>query len=204
MKKLITIVVFFMILFSCSQNKKQGSDANSSEDELINQLFWQLVLPIPACDQSDSTMEGNEVYASEFFSMLESKPHQIYVQDTLGRPDITGYETLEVPIDFERLYTNLLNNSSVKPKKLNLKPNEISFDIKVITGFNKDSLHFKRFESQNILALIKFSRVFFSADYSKACMQISIMQNKTCYQSFIYLAEKQSDTWKLIRRLKLK
>ncbi len=204
MKKLIKIVVFTLILFSCSQNKKQGSDINSREDELINQLFWQLVLPMPACDKSDSIMEGNEVYASEFYSMLESRPHQIYVQDTLFKPDNSIYETFEAPTDFETLITNLLSDSTVKPKKLNLKPDEISFDIKVITGFNEDSLHFERIESQNILALIKFSRVFFSPDQSKACMQISIMQNKTCYQSFICLADKQFDNWKLIRRLKLK
>lgn len=205
MRKLITILSFSIILFYCSQNKKQVSYINNStEDELINQLFWQLVLPIPDCDQSDSTMEGNEINASEFYSMLESKPHQIYIQDTLGKPDISPYEPLEVPIDFEGLYTNLLNNSTVKPRKLNLRPNEISFHIKVITGFNKDSLHFERFESQSVLALIKFSRVFFSEDYSKACMQISLTQNNACSQSFIYLFEKQSNSWKFIRRLKLK
>jgi hypothetical protein len=205
MRKLITILSISIILFSCSQNNKKGSDVrDSNEDELINQIFWQLVLPIPDCDQSDSTMEGNEIYASEFYSKLESKPYQIYVQDTLGKPDISDYKTLEVPIEFERLYTNLLNNSTVKPRKINLKPNEISFDIKIITDFNKDSLRFERFESQSILALIEFSRVVFSEDYSKACMQISLIKDKACHQSFIYLIEKQSYKWKFKRRLKLK
>ena len=205
MRKLITIVSISIILFSCSQNNKKGSDVRDSiEDELINQVFWQLVLPIPDCDQSDSTMEGNEIYASEFYSKLESKPYQIYVQDTLGIPDISDYETLEVPVEFERLYTNLLNNSTFKPRKINLKPNEISFDIKILTDFNKDSLRFERFESQSILALIEFSRVVFSEDYSKACMQISLINDKACHQSFIYLIEKQSYKWQFKRRLKLK
>jgi hypothetical protein len=205
MRKLITIVSFSIILFSCSQNKKQASDIrNRNEDELINQLFWQLVLPIPACDQSDSIMEGNEIYASEFYSMLESKHHEIYVLDTIGKPDISDYKTIEVPIDFKKLYTNLFNDSTVKPRKLNLNPNEISFDIKIRTGFDKDSLHFERFASQSIIALIELSRVSFSEDYLKACFQISIIQNKECYQSFIYLAEKQSDKWKFKRRLNLK
>jgi hypothetical protein len=205
MRKLIAIVSVSIICFSCSQHIKQTANLRDrNEDELINQLFWQLVLPIPACDQSDSTMEENEIYTSEFYSMLESKHHEIYVLDTLSKLDISDYKTIEMPIDFKQLYSNLFNDTTSKARKLNLNPSEISFDIKIRIDINKDSLHLDRFESQNILALIELSRVSFNEDYSKACFQMSIIQNKECYQSFLYLADKQSDKWKFKRRLRLK
>jgi len=204
MRKTIAILSSSIMLFSCSHNIKHVTNSrDSNEDELINQLFWQLVLPIPPCDQKDSTMEENEIYSSEFFSMLESKHHEIYVLDTLGQPDISDYKTIEMPIDFMQLYTNLLNDSTSKARKLNLNPSEVLFDLKIRIDFNKDSIHFERFESQNILALIGFSRVSFNEDFSKACFQMSINQTKKCNQLFLYLADKQAEKWKLKKRLRL-
>jgi hypothetical protein len=204
MRKLIAILSFSIILFSCFQNIKQVTNSRDrNEDELINQLFWQLVLPIPPCDQCDSTMEGNEIYTSEFYSMLESKHYEIYVLDTLGKPGISDYKNIEIPPDFKQLYIKLFNDSTSETRKLNLNPSKVLFDLKIRIGFDKDSIHFERFESQNILALIGFSRVSFNEDYSKACFQISIIQNKVCNQSFLYFADKQSDKWKFKRRQRL-
>lgn len=203
MRKLISILSLSIFLIPCTQNIKQATnDRDRNEDELINQLFWQLVLPISPCDQSDSTMEGNEIYTSEFYSMVDSKHHEIYVLDTLQILNVTNYKNIEIPLDFRQLYINLFNDSS-ELRKLNLNPSEVLFDLKIKIGFDKDTINFAKFESQNILALIGFSRVSFNEDYSKACFQMSIIQNHECSHSFLYLADKQFDKWKFKRRLRL-
>lgn len=192
-----------MFLISCTQNIKQPTnDRDRNEDELINQLFWQLVLPISPCDQRDSTMEGNEIYSSEFYSMIDSEQHEMYILDTLQKLNATNYRNIEIPLDFKQLYINLFDDSS-EVRKLNLNLSEILFDLKIKIGFDKDTINFEKFESQNILALIGFSRVSFNEDYSKACFQMSVIQNTECRQSFLYLADKQSDKWIFKRRLRL-
>ena len=201
----ILIITISILMIFCSQDKKETNDRrNHNEDELLNQLFWELVLPIPPCIQTDTTMEGNELYWSNYYTMLETKQFEIYLQDTLKKPNNSDYKKIEVPDDFMQLFTKLFTDSTLIARSINLNTYETVFDIKIKTDFIIDSLQLDSFESHKILGLFGFSRISFNEDYSKACFILTVVKNKECKQKIAYFAEKQNDKWKTTnKRIKL-
>jgi hypothetical protein len=166
-----------------------------NEEELLNHLFWEFILPIPPCIQSDTSIESNEMYWSDYYANLESYQHKVYFQPSLSKPKSSDFKIIDLSDDFNQLYTNLFNDTTLKPRKFIPNPEEVVYKIDLITDFRIDSIHPARFHSDNVLGLFEISRVSFNEDYSKACLLLSATINNECNQLILYFAEKQNNIW---------
>ena len=176
----ITFIVLIMIA-SCSQTKnKEDKLRYRNEEELLNRLFWEIILPIQPCFQTDTSMEYNELYWSDFYTKLESSRHKIFLQPSLSKPEISDFRKIDLSFDFTQLYANLFNDTTLKPRRFIPNPEKVVFKIDVITDFGIDSIQPDRFDSGKLLGLFEISRISFSEDYSKAGFLLSAktMNNK--------------------------
>jgi hypothetical protein len=197
MTKRILIFAISILIISCSQTSKEKIDKiYRNEDELLNQLFWELIIPVPPCNHTDSTMEGSEIYWTYYYAMLKSKQHQILVNSYLNKPKISDYKEIDISEDFKQLYTSLFNDSIFEKRKFIPNPRKIVFDLELTTEFDVDTVRPERFQSHDLLGLFGFSRISFNRIFSKACFLLSVVQNEECSQLFVFFAEKQNDIWK--------
>ena len=200
------IFIVLILTASCSQTKNEANKLRyRNEEELLNHLFWELILPIQPCFQADTSMEYNELYWSDFYTKLESSRHKIFFQPSLSEPKISDFRKIDLPYDFNQLYTNLFNDTTLKPRKFIPNPEKVIFKIDVITDFGIDRVQPDRFDSGNVLGLYEISRISFNEDYSKACLLLSATINNECNQLILYFAEKQSNIWTINnKRIRLK
>lgn len=201
----LKIIIIFILIASCSRTRNEADKLRyRHEEELLNHLFWELILPIQPCFQDDTSMEYNELYWSDFYTKLESSRHRIFFQPTLSEPKISDFREIDLPYDFNQLYTNLFNDITLKTRKFIPNPEEVVFKIDVITDFEIDSLQPDRFDSGNVLGLYEIYRISFSEDYSKAGFLLSAISNEDCNQLLLYFAEKQASDWFIKSRIRLK
>lgn len=204
MNRLKIIVIVLILIASCSQTKTEADKLRyRSEDELLNHLFWEIILPIQPCFQADKSMEDNELYWSDYYTDLESSRHEIYFQSSLSKPKISDFRNIDLSDDFNQLYTNLFNDTTLKPRRFIPNPEKVVFHIDVFTDFGIDSIQPDRFGSGKLLGLFEISRISFSEDYSKAGFLLSAMIDEDCNQLILYLAEKQTNTWIIKNRIRL-
>lgn len=204
MNRLKIVVIVLILTASCSQTKHEADKLRyRNEEELLNHLFWELILPIQPCFQADTSMEYNELYWSDFYTKLESSRHKIFFHPSLSEPKIYDFREIDLPFDFNKLYTNLFNDTTLKSRKFIPNPEEVVFKIDVITDFGRDSLQPDRFDSSNILGLFEISRISFSEDYSKAGFLLSALINEECNQLILYFAETQANNWIIKNRIRL-
>jgi hypothetical protein len=174
MNRLKIIVIVVIMITSCSQTKNEADKLRyRNEEELLNRLFWEIILPVQPCFQADTSMENNELYWSDYYTNLESSRHEIYFQPSLSKPKIYDLREIDLSDDFSQLYTNLFNDTTLKPRRFTPNPEKVIFKIDVITDFGIDSIKPDRFDSSNILGLFEISRISFSEDYSKAGFLLS-------------------------------
>jgi len=205
MNRLKIIVVVFILIASCSQTRNEADLLRyRNEEELLNHLFWEIILPIQPCFQTDTSMEDNELYWSDYYSNLESSRHEIYFQHSLSKPKISDFRELDLSDDINQLYTNLFNDTTLKPRRFIPNPEKVVFKIDVITDFRIDSIQPDRFDSGKLLGLFEISRISFSEDYSEAGFLLSALIDEECNQLILYLAEKQSSNWIIKNRIRLK
>ena len=196
MNRLKIIVIVLILTASCSQTKNEADKLRYlNEEELLNHLFWEFILPIQPCFQADISMEMSEMYWSDYYTNLESYRHEIYFQPVLSKPKISDFKIIKLSDDFNQLYTNLFNDTTLKPRKFIPNPEKVVYKIDLITDFRIDSIHSDRFSSGNVLGFYEISRVSFNEDYSKACFLLLAIIDKECNQLILYFAEKQSSVW---------
>ncbi len=204
MNRLKIIVIVLILTASCSQTKNEADKLRyRNEEELLNHLFWELILPIQPCFQADTSMEYNELYWSDFYTKLESSRHKIFFQSSLSEPKISDFRGIDLLYDFNQLYTNLFNDTTLKPRKFIPNPEKVVFKIDVITDFGIDSIQPDRFDSGNVLGLYEISRISFNEDYSKAGFLLSAISSEECNQLLLYFAEKQANGWIIKNRIRL-
>jgi len=204
MDRLKIIVIVFVMIFSCSQTKNEADKLRyRNEEEFLNRLFWEIILPVQPCFQADTSMENNELYWSDYYTNLESSRHEIYFQPNLSKPKISDFREINLSDDFNQLYTNLFNDTTLKPRRFIPNPEKVIFKIDVITDFGIDSIQPDRFDSGKLLGLFEISRISFSEDYSKAGFLLSAIINEECNQLILYFAEKQGTNWIIKNRIRL-
>jgi hypothetical protein len=148
-------------------------------------------------------MEDNELYWSDFYTKLESYRHEIYFQPCLSKPKISDFRKIDLSDDFNQLYTNLFNDTTLKPRRFIPNLERVVFKIDVITDFGIDSIKPDRFDSDKLLGLFEISRISFSEDYYKASFLLFDLVNEECNQLILYFAEKQANNWIIRNRIRL-
>jgi hypothetical protein len=197
----IILIVHFLSIFISSQQSNDRLIREKNEDNLLNQLFWEFILPIPPCDSSIKTMEDNEIYWSDFYSTLQTVDHIIYFNDTLFIPLNSVFKNKDIPPDYQNLLVDLPSNKSLKPRLFCAKIPKIVFNISTISKFKIDTLKTERFFSNKILGVFQFSRIFFNKDYTKACLIVNVRKSNNCNRQYLFCVFRQNDNWGLLPKV---
>ena len=203
MNRSLIFSLVILLIYSCtfSQNNKYVTWCRD-EDELINQVFWELIITSPPCDLESMSQEENELYWSEYYSKLETGKYEVYLKDSLLFPNKTEYKNIITPSECYQLYTDFFSNLPTKSRKFEIATNPTIFNIKIITDYKIDSTFNRMLLNDSFLAEIKFSRIAFDETKLKACLTQSIIRNG-CSKVYLICVEKQNNRWKIKRKINI-
>lgn len=174
---------------------------SNKEDELINQLFWELIITSPPCSNQSMSQEENELYWSEYYSKLETGKLEVYLKDSLLFPNKTEYKEINISPEYG-IFINSLSNLPTKSRKFEVPKNPTFFNIKIITDYKTDSIIKRVLLEDSSFVEIKFSRIAFDAEKLKAYLTQSIMRNGCC-EVYLICVENQENRWKVIRKINI-
>lgn len=198
---IFSVLILFIDSCSFSQNINYATWCRD-EDELINQLFWDLIITSPPCDLQRMSMEENELYWSEYYTKLETGKYEVYVLDSLLSPPKSDYQLIVIASEYRQLYKDLFFNLQSKSRKFEIPNNPTMFNIKIISDYKIDKTLNNKLLIDSFLGEHKFSRIAFDENKSKACLIQSIVRNG-CSKPYLICIEKQNNKWKIKRVINL-
>jgi len=198
-KNLAILGTIVLLIYSCSVKQDNINDKILiQENELISQLFCDLVRPIPPPPPADTTTIEFRKYNNEFRRILDSVSYEIYLVDSLIIPDESYFSHIELSNEFQKLYDNLKNDSLIRSRRLNVESIVIKNNYKLITNFHIDSTYQEKVMHHNLMGIVEFSRVSFNSNFSKACFYQSISRGRNCGGGVFVFAEKLNNRWSIV------
>lgn len=204
MFRIIIILLLANLFGSCinAQNYLDRSQCED-EDELINQVLWQLILMSPPCDDESMSQEENEIFWSEFYSKLRDGTYKVYLIDSLVLATRADYHKIKIPNEFSQLYYNLILSQSLKSRKFDIPKNPTEYNIEIFNQNKSDPQYNQSLFSNNCLGEIAFSRIIFNEKKLKACL-IQSIRRMDCNKAYLICLEKQNDRWKVLKVILLR
>jgi len=198
MKKIILIISIIWLTFSCTLKKEDIIDKIvQQENEILNQLFCEMVFPLVP-PPNDTSEIGLVSYEKEVKRIMDSIQYEIYLVDSLIVPDRSYFHNFDISNEFQILYEKLKNESIIKPRKLDKDIFKVKSNYKLITDFKVDSTFQEKVMQHNLIGVIKFSRVSFNYDFSKACFYQSISCGHGCGGGLFIFAERLNNRWRIV------
>jgi hypothetical protein len=176
MKNKLTFFVVILICVNSCNIKQEGINdrINTEENELIGQLFCELVKPFsepPLPENGLKNIQKGRIYN------VDTTRYKVDLDDSLFIPDIHDFQNIRLPIEFQELINNW-SDGSLKPRKLKVDSMKVKCDYEIITEFKNDSTLQEKIMYQNLIGIVRFSRISFNADFSKACFFQSISRGR--------------------------
>jgi hypothetical protein len=200
MNKLLIPILIILLNNSCNTLQNKDKDLYLKENELLNQLLWELIITTPPCNIQNMSQEDNEIYWSEYYSKLESGIFDVYLKDSLLIPDKNDFNLIDMSPESAKLITDFLNGLPKATRKFEIPKNPTIFNIRIITDFQADAFDKGTVPSGNFLAELEFSRVTFGAEYNKAFFTQSI-RHHDCYHVYLICTEYQHDKWRIVQKI---
>jgi hypothetical protein len=193
-----------ILISSCNQHSESiDKELVKNEDTLIKDLFWELVRPLPPFAPEDSTMEGLEIYWSNYATWVYENKFELFVRDSLFLPDKYFYQQQPLIDTFDSLYTELFTDKTISPRKFNLSLSSNWPNLKIASikaDFVMDSTFQEKVMHHNLIGLVEFSRVRFNSGYTKACFYFAKHQGSKSGGGSIIFAEKKKEKWTILKR----
>jgi hypothetical protein len=188
-------------LFNCCSNQGTiNENWYKNEDEIISQLFWELIKPLPPFAPKDTTKEAMQIFENDLKKWIAENKFELYLKDSLRIPDRSNYRKLDSSADFDSLCFNLFNDSSLPPRKVNLSNIPVKDNFKINTNIiDYDSFH-EKVKDSTFIGLFEFSHIMFNKDFSKACFYFSDVRGPESGGGLLICAEKKNDNWTIISR----
>ncbi|MHC1731054.1 MAG: hypothetical protein AB9888_03315 [Bacteroidales bacterium] len=200
MNKLLISILIILLNNSCNTVQNRDKESYIKEDELINQLLWELIITIPPCNNQNMSQEENEIYWSEYYSEMESGKFEVYMKDSLIIPDKNEFDPIDTSTESGKLLTDFLAGLPKESRKFEVPKNPSIFNIRIITDFQTDPSIKSMVANENFLAELRFSRVTFDAENNKAFFTQSIRRNE-CYNVYLICAQYQQSNWRVMRKI---
>lgn len=200
MNKLLISILIILLNNSCNTVQNRDKESYIKEDELINQLFWELIITIPPCNNQNMSQEENEIYWSEHYSEMESGKFEVYLKDSLIIPDKNEFDPIDTSTESGKLLTDFLAGLPKESRRFEVPKNPSIFNIRIISDLQTDTSIKSLVANDNFLAELKFSRVTFDAENNKAFFTQSIRRNE-CYNVYLICAQYQQNNWRVMRKI---
>jgi len=189
--KFILFVVIFICINSCNLKHKEINDRIiTEENELLEQLFCDLVKPIPSPPKPGELEKDTN-------AIIDTNRYEVYLIDSLCTPDDFGFQNTRLPLEYKNRFNDLTIND-LNSRKLNINSLSINCKYKLNTDFKIDSTLQDKIMNHHLIGIVRFSRITFNTDFSKAYFFQSISRGRNSGSGYLISAEKRSKNWVIV------
>lgn len=190
-KNVIIFALFALSFNSCNfKHDKLNDRIIAEENELLEQLFCDLIKPIPSPPKPGELEKDTTV-------IIDTNRYEVYLIDSLCNSDDFDFQNIMLPLEYKNRFNNL-TIKDLNPRKLNINSMAINCKYKIKTDIKIDSTLQDKKMNHHFIGIVRFSRVSFNADFSKACFFQSISKGRNSGSGFLIFAEKKSSDWVLV------
>jgi hypothetical protein len=195
----LLFLTLFIGLFCCCSNQRNINEHwYVNEDEIISQLFWELIKPLPPFPPKDTTEEALQIYEEDFQKWIAENRFELYLNDSLKIPNRSNYRRQDSQNGFDSLCFKLFNDTTINPRKVNLTKIPPIDNFKIITSILDHDTFLKKVKDPTFIGAFEFSHIMFNSTFSKACFYFSDVRGPESGGGLIICAEKKNNIWKII------
>jgi len=198
----VLVLIFFLgSSYCCSNRPSTNEDWYKNEDEIISQLFWELIKPMPPFFPKDTTKEAIKIFENDLQKWIVDNRFQLYLKDSLKRPEKSVYRKSNINADFDRLSFNLFNDSLMSSRTINISGIPVRNNFKIYTNILDYDNFNEKIKDPTFLGVYEFSHIVFNATYTKACFYFSEVRGPESGGGLLIFAEKENSKWIIIHRI---